>query len=625
MTSEPPTLPLDHGGPTIPFEPFPESAENGSAGERLQEMARRYPDRLAIRDGEISLSFAALSQLVDRIAAAAAAAAPPPGVVAVLLPHSYRFVAATLAVAAAGNVCVPLDAEHPADRNRRIAEHAGASAVVSAGAHAAEARRLFVGELPVIDLDDLGEGPAPPAPPPEAVAYVLYTSGSTGAPKGVFQDHRGVLRNVLEWVNTGHIGPHDRMAQFYSPASIAGLGKIMISLLSGASIDIVSPAKLGARALARKVRRSGATLINCSPTLFRHMADALAPGQKLEEVRLVTLGGERVDWGILDAFRRACRPDAKLMVHMGATEVWILHSQWFVDEALRISSPQLPVGRSLPGRAVSLMGENGRPVAEGEAGEVVVSGRGLALGYWREPELTAQAFGEDPDDPSIRTYRTGDLAIQRPDGLRVFAGRKDDQIKLHGYRVEPGEVEALLRGCPGVRDAAIVVRRSPAGIPVALAAYVELQPDAGDLHPRHLMTLLAQRAPPHMMPAAITVLGALPWLANFKIDRQALQTLDAEAVARAAAPADPLTLAVAKVYEGVLGVVGATGEDNLLSLGGDSLNATEIALELKARYGLEVEINDLIPTRSIAEWAERIRAQGTAHVGEFDLGNGRRP
>ena len=612
MTSEPETLPLDHGGPTNAFEPFPENAQNASIGDLLAEIARLYPDRLAIRDGATSLCFAEMAELVNRIAAAAAAACPPPGVVAVLLPHGYRFVAATLGVVAAGLACVPLDAEHPADRNRRIAAHAGAAAVVSAGPDAAEARALFGGELPVIDLDDLPAAPPPPPPAPDAVACILYTSGSTGTPKGVYQDHRGVLLSIAEWVNTLHLGSGDRMALFYSPASIAGFFQLLMNLLSGSSLEVMSPARLGARALARQVRRSGVTVINCSPTLFRHIVEALEPGQDLDDVRLVTLGGERVDWGVVDVFSGACPPDAKLMVHMGATEAWALHSHWFVDEAVRSSSPQqLPVGRNLPGRTVTLTGEDGRAVPDGETGEVVVTGRGLALGYWREPELTAQAFGVDRLDPDIRSYRTGDLAIQRPDGLRVFAGRKDDQIKLHGYRVEPGEVEVLLRGCAGVRDAAIVVRRSPAGVAIALAAYVELQPDAGDLHPRHLMTLLAQRAPAHMTPAAITILEALPWLPNFKIDRQALQALDAEAVERAEEPADPLTLALAQIYERVLGVVGATADDNLLSLGGDSLNATEIALELKARYGLSVEIADLVPTRSIAEWAERIRAEGT--------------
>ncbi len=603
-------LPLDHGGPTTAFEPFPESAEAGSLGQRLEQMARRYPDRLAIRDGEDCMTFAELAERVSRIAAAAAAACPPPGVVAVLLPHGWLFVAAALGVAAAGHACVPLDAEHPADRNHRIAQHAGVAVVVSAGEHAARARALFGGEVPVIDLDHLAAAPRPPDPGPEAVAYILYTSGSTGAPKGVFQDHRGVLHNVLEWVNTGHIGPDDRMALFYSPASIAGLGKLLIALLAGASLEVLSPARLGARALAQRVRSSGSTLINCSPTLFRHIAEALEPGERLDGVRLVTLGGERVDWGVVDVFKRVRHPDALLMVHMGATEVWVLHSQWFVDEGLRAGSAQLPVGRSLPGRIVTLVDGDGRPVPIGEAGEVVVSGPGLALGYWREPALTAQAFGSDASDPPARAYRTGDLAIQRPDGLRVFAGRKDDQIKLHGYRVEPGEIEAALRGCPGVRDAAIVVRRSATGVPIALAGYVELQPDAGDMHPRHLMTLLAQRVPAHMTPASIALVDALPWLPNFKIDRQALQALDALAVKRAEGPADPLVLEVAAVFERVLGVVGATGEDNLLSLGGDSLNATEIALELKSRYGLKVDITDMVPTRSIVEWAERIRAAG---------------
>ncbi len=606
MTSEAEPFPLDFGGPTTAFEPFPENAANASIGERLKEIVRRYPSRLAIRDGETSLTFAELQELVDRAAAAAAAACPPPGVVAVLLPHSYRFVAAALGVVGAGHACVPLDAEHPADRNRRIAQHAGASAVVSAGAHAADARNLFGGELPVIDLDDLPVAPPPPPPAPEAVAYILYTSGSTGTPKGVYQNHRRLLENVAEWVNTGHLGPDDRLALFYSPASIAGLCQLHMNLLVGSSLDVMSPARLGAQALARKVRRSGATWINCSPTLFRHIVEALEPDQKLEDVRLVALGGERVDWGVMDVFNRGCRSDAKLFVHMGATEAWALHSQWFVDEALRAGSPQLPVGRSLPGRTVTLLDDEGRPVPDGEAGEVMVSGRGLSLGYWREPELTARAFRAEP--PS---YRTGDLAIQRPDGLRVFAGRKDDQIKLHGYRVEPGEVEARLRGCPGVRDAAIVVRRSPAGIPLGLAGYVELQPDAGEMHSRHLMTLLAQRVPAHMIPASITILDALPWLPNFKVDRQALHALDAKAVERSVAPADPLTVAVAAIYERVLGVVGATGEDNLLSLGGDSLNATEIALALMARYGLKIQIDELVPTLSIAEWAERIRAEGT--------------
>ena len=599
-------LPLDHGGPLDrPFEPFPETAEARSVAHRFDEIAARYPDNLAIRDGDVSLNYAELAALVDRIAAAVAGAAKPPGVVGVLLNHGYRFVAAVLGVMAAGHACVPLEADHPAERNARIATHAGVGAVVSAGGLADQARHLFGGGPSVVDLDAVGHVSMPPPPRPGAddVAYILYTSGSTGVPKGVFQTHRGLIHSTREWVNTGRIGADDRMATFYSPASIAGLGKLLISVLTGGSLEVISPVQIGAAATARALKDREVTLINCSPTLLRHIVEGLDPGQRLDSVRLVTIGGERVDWGDVDVVRRGCRPDARMVVHLGATEVWVLHSQWFVDEAIRPNSPLMPVGRGMPGRTVTLVDDEGRHVPDGEIGEVVVSSRGLAQGYWREPDLTAAAFGSDPSDPSLRTYRTGDLARQRPDGLREFAGRKDEQIKLHGYRVEPGEVEGALRGCSGVRDAAVVVRRSVKGVAKALAAYVELQPGVDGLRSRHLMAMLAQRVPAHMMPAVIVIVDALPWLPNFKMDRQTLQKIDAEAGSAPAGPADPVVTEIIGLFERILAAEGAQADDNLLSLGGDSLNAAEIAVELKRLYGLEMDVADFDPTRSMTEWA----------------------
>jgi amino acid adenylation domain-containing protein len=602
-------LPFDFGGPVdASFEPFPEIAEEGSVADRFFEMARLHASRPAIFDGDVSLTYAELAELVRRIASATAAL-PRQSVVAVMMSHGYRFVAAVLGVMAAGRICVPLDADHPADRNELIARHAGAVAVVSSGPLVGQARSTLGEAVAVIDADAL-QAPAlepPNGPGPDDIACILYTSGSTGTPKGVFQNHRGVVHNVLEWVNTAHIGPEDSMSLFYSPASIAGLGKMLIMLLTGGSLHVLSPVRLGAQALAREMARVRPTLVNCSPTLFRHIADALQPDQKLGSVRLLTVGGERVDWSDVDVFRRACGPDARMAVHLGATEVWVLHSQWFVDESLRGESPLLPVGRSMPGRKVTLVGEDGLEVPPGEVGEVVVSSRHVALGYWREPELSRAAFGTDPDDPASRRYRTGDLARQRPDGLREFAGRKDEQIKLHGYRIEPGEVEAALKSCPGVRDAAIVVRRTAEGHPKALAAYVTLLPDAEDMRPRHLMAMLGHRVPAHMAPAAIFIVEALPWLANFKLDRRRLTEMDAEAIAAPERSDDQIAAEIIAIFERALGVRGATAEDNLLSLGGDSLDATEIALELKRRFGLAVLPGDFIGARSIGDWAARVR------------------
>ena len=600
-------LPLDHGGPTDrPYEPLPAAALERSVHGQFAEAARRFAGRTAIREGDLKVSYAELHALSARIAAAAAGLAAA-GPVAVLSPHDHRFVAAALGAMGSGRPCIPLDADHPLERNARIARHAGAAGVVSAGALAAQARALFGAELEVLDLETLPAAPAPADPDPDEVAYILYTSGSTGEPKGVFQSHRGVLHDTQELIDASHSNPQDRLAMFYSPATIAGLNIMLTALLSGGALELMSPVKLGAEGVVRELRAGGSTVVNCSPTLFRHVVQALGAGERLDDLRLVVLGGERVGWGDLDVVRRGCRPGTLFGVHLGATECWTLHSRWFVDEAVRATSPSLPVGRRMPDRKVTLVDEAGAPVAEGDTGEVLVSSRYIALGYWRDPELTARAFGVDPDDPSSRTYRTGDLARRRPDGLLEFEGRKDQQIKLRGYRIEPGEVEAALRACPGVRDAALVVRRDPAGAPRALIGYVELEDGVRGLQPRHILSMARRRTPAHMWPASVTVLPRLPWLANFKIDRQRLEALDAERAAATSAPADPATAAMTAAFEAVLEMTGVSPDDSLASLGGDSLQAVNLMLRLEAEFGLKLDRSSFDASRTIAEWAAMAR------------------
>ena len=203
-----------------------------------------------------------------------------------------------------------------------------------------------------------------------------------------------------------------------------------------------------------------------------------------------------------------------------------LYLEWYVDESIRPGSPLLPVGRPVPDRTTLLLGEDGEPVRHGEIGEFAVSSRYIALGYWPPSELTAP-FSIDPTDPQARLYRTGDLGRRRPDGLYEHVGRKDQQIKLHGYRVEPAEIEAALKDSAGVRDAAIVVRRDEAGVPRAMAGYVEPRPDAGPISPQVLLRALAQRVPRHMVPATLHVLEPLPRLPSLKIDRVRLDEIDA--------------------------------------------------------------------------------------------------
>ena len=594
---------------------LPDLSAHSSVIGRFDAIAQFQPERVAVRDEARTLTYAQLAREYRRIASAIAAIAADSGPVAVLLGHEARYPAAILGVLASGRACVPLDADHPAERNARIAAHSGAAIVLSTAQLLASARELFAPAVPVIDLDEPGAGDRPALESvaasasslaPDDIACVIYTSGSTGAPKGVFQNHRGLLQDAMEAVSFADVSCNDRIALFYPPSVIAGLRTLLSGLLGGATMEVLPPRRFGRTALTAQVRLRAITQLRLSPTLFRHLADALPSGARFDDVRMVTLGGERVDWSDFDVFRRACPPHAQFAVHLGATECWTLHTEWKVDPAMRSSCPRLPVGRSIAGRKVDVVGEDGTLVAEGEVGEVMVTSRHIALGYWREPQLTSLSFAVDAADPSLRSYRTGDLARRRPDGLVEFVGRKDNQIKLHGYRIEPDEVEAALKGCVGVTHAALLVRKNAAGLPVALAGYVQLQSGAS---PDHIRTELSERVPPYMMPAEIVVLDQLPWLPSFKIDRQQLGQIDAARLSqRAQTETSPLIDQLIETFQHVTRVSGATPGDNMLSLGGDSLQALELMIEIGRRFQVIVPEQAQDPTRTIAQWARDISA-----------------
>jgi non-ribosomal peptide synthetase component F len=296
-------------------------------------------------------------------------------------------------------------------------------------------------------------------PKADDLAYIIYTSGSTGTPKGVYQNHRGLLHDIMHCTDTQAISCEDRLALFNSPTNISGLRVGLSALLNGATLDIVNPREMKPAEIAREISDRGITIFRSVPRLFRHVMEGLGENQVLESVRLVVLGGDRVDWRDFELFRRACRPRARFGVHLGATECSTLYLEWYVDESMSWTGP-LPVGRCVPDRKVVLLDESDCPVQDGEVGEFVVSGPYLALGYWQDPALTARLFSTDPVDPQVRFFKTGDLGRRRPDGLFEYVGRKDEQIKLGGHRVDPGEIESVLRQLADVKEAALVVRRN---------------------------------------------------------------------------------------------------------------------------------------------------------------------
>ena len=533
-------LPIDHGGPVDrPFDNFPAAALEGSLIDRFLQVAQRHSDRLAVQDARLSLTFAEVADRAERIASALQEAVDGrPGPIATLLPNDARLPSALLGALGAGRPFVPLDIDHPLARNQLIAGQAGASMILSDGAMAAELRALLGDQTPVLDLETAMASPAVRPmvrAAPDDLAYILYTSGSTGAPKGVCHSHRNGLFDALVVVDNVHLTCDDRLSLFYASV-IGAIRRTFSALLSGASLHIMPPGGRGAEELAAEFRARGVTYMHEVPTIFRRLAGALEPGQRFESLRAVRLSGDRSEWADYDLFRQVTQPGAFFGVNLGCTEVPSTYLHWFVDEAVREPGGRLPVGREMLGVRVTVVDAEGLPLPEGEVGEFRVSSRGLALGYWNAPELTAAAFRPDPDDPQTRTYLTGDMGFRRPDGLYEFVGRKDHMVKLRGHRVEPAELEATLCACFGVVDAAAVIRRDAAGAPCAMVAYVEPDPGEDTLLPRHLMAMISRVLPRHLMPAVIFIEPRLPRLMNFKIDRAALARLDSSRGARDAAP-----------------------------------------------------------------------------------------
>lgn len=616
----PDCLTADHVSPVDrPFEAFPDSALYASIVDRFEAIAERFSDRLAIEDQLTSLTYRKLGVLVARISAGiASTTAHRVGPIAILLDQDARYVAAMLGVLATGRAYVPLDDNFPAERNALIVSEAAVCAVVSSRDLIGTAGQWLRRELPVIDIDDLPDGAETThvmRTAPDYLAAIYYTSGSSGVPKGVAWAHRDLLKCFQLHTNEDRISCADRMLLQFSPATFGSYRTVYCALLNGASLHILPTRAIGVAALAKLIRNRGITFYSSVPTMLRHLVESLGCGECFDSVRIVGMAGERIQWSDVDAARRGF-PLAYLTISLASSEcAWILG--WHVDDALRSSTALPPVGRPWLTREVTIVGEDGNAAADDDVGDIVVSSRYIALGYWNGGALQARGFPADPADPTKRVFNTGDRGRRRPDGLIEFVGRTDQQIKVHGHRIEPAEVEAALTGLRVVNDAIVIVRYSESNAPLSLVAYVALQAGIHGLLPRHLQAMLAQRLPRYMVPAQIYLMDELPCLPNFKVDRLALARMDTARAIKVECRDDLFLDQIAGIFEAVIGLKGATPQDTVASLGGDSLQELKVFAELERRYGVPIPdtmINQRPTISSIACWMADQIARLSTHA-----------
>ncbi|HEX9937592.1 MAG TPA: amino acid adenylation domain-containing protein [Longimicrobium sp.] len=553
--------------------------------------ARLHPSSPAVEHGERTVTYAELDAYTGRIARALRRmGVRPADRVAVAIERSPEMVAAALGTLRAGAAYVPLDPDYPAERLAFMLEDSGARAIVVRGG-APEPLRGHA--LPVLSLATLGEaGEGEEVPDADlgggSLAYVVYTSGSTGTPKGSLITHRGVVRLAR---GADYLQPRagDRIGHAATPSFDAATWEIWAPLVNGGTVvvidrdDLLSPRRLG-----EVIREKGIHSIFLTTALFNQVA-AEEPGA-LAPLRDLLFGGEAADPASTRRVRDACRCTRLLNLY-GPSEC-TTYATWHEVRSVAAGAAAIPIGGPVANTRVYVLDPALRPVPAGVPGELYVAGDGLSLGYHARPGLTAGRFVPDPfaAQPGERMYRTGDRVRWRGGALE-FLARADDQVKVRGYRVEPGEIAAALHEHPSVGEAAVAACEEVPG-DRWLAAWVAPAPGRS-IDVAALREHLAARLPAWMIPAVFVPMDVLPKTPGGKLDRRALPAPHPAAAGRDASfaePATPTEVAVAGIWCEVLKLdrVGAT--DDFFDLGGHSLKATRILTRVGARLGVELPV-----------------------------------
>jgi amino acid adenylation domain-containing protein len=583
-------------------------SEAGGVHELFVEQARRTPEAVAVASETEELSYAELLRRSKGLAARLRARGVGPDVIVGLsLERSADMVVAVLGTMMAGGACLPVDPAWPAERRAFMLDDSGARVMLTQtrlrpNVPLADDRVLCV-DAPVAPADDHDRaGPCPPTSP-ENLAYVIYTSGSTGRPKGVGMPHRSLL-NLVEWHQSAP-WTSSRTLQFASLSFDVGFQEIFSTLRAGGTLVLVPErVRFDAAGLGVLVDRWAVERAHLPNVVLQRLAEELAKREgTLLTLREIMVGGEqlRVTPAIAALFRRL--PRCRLDNHYGPTETHVITSHPLdPDPGAWPALP--PIGRPIANTALYILDRRLQPVPVGIAGELYVGGDCLARGYLNGPDATAEKFVPDPfgRDPGGRLYRTGDVVRWATDGTAEFVGRIDEQVKIRGVRIEPGEIEVLIGRHPAVGDAAVVVREDTRGERRLVAFYVPSQGRSVD--PKELRTYLRDSLPEAMLPSQCVPLAAFPRTPSGKVDRRALPpTPMGSGVAHAEiAPRTDLERTLAAIWAEVLSTEAeAVGiHDDFFAFGGHSLLATLLLSRIQQRLGTDVALPRFFDTPTIA-------------------------
>jgi amino acid adenylation domain-containing protein len=589
-----------------PFVEFKIEDTRQTIAQRFEQQARHYADRLAVKYNHRALTYGELNGAANRVAHAilkhgGREQAP----IALICGTALSTIIASLGALKAGKAFAPLDPRLPPDLAKQI--FAGLeSRIVLTDDKSAKLARELAASSKRIHIDALKAG-APAENPrvktaPDSLAYINFTSGSTGAPKGVMWNHASELFGIRTKTNALHIVASDRISLLRAN-NVGAARDMFLALLNGAALIAIDLDESGLAALASWLRDEEVSILACVATIFRHAVQGLSDGDRFPAVRLIHIGGEPIFKADVALYKKYFSDGCLFVSRYSVSETQAV-SYFFINKNTAIDD-RVPVGYPLEGNEIAILDDAGKPVAPGEVGEIAVRSAYLAAGYWCQAELTKAKFLDDPKGGAARTYLTGDLGFQSPDGCLVHVGRKDFQVKIRGHRVEMTAVETALHEIQSVKQAIVTTRKDAAGGDRLIAYVVPREIGGGSVD--EWRSHLKARLPDYMVPSAFVILDRIPVNAGGKVDRRALpEPSEAHDVfaARFVAPRTAVEKVLARLWSDALKIDKPGVHDDFAELGGDSLQAAQIVGRIQELFR---PVQPLVPLAQAATIEELAR------------------
>jgi amino acid adenylation domain-containing protein len=599
-----------------------------SLAERFEAQVEQFADRVAINSAGRSTTYGELNGLANINANALLNEHGEPGepgghehFAAVLVDQGLPLTTAIFASLKAGRAYVPLDPNYPAARIATMLEDSGAQVLLTSDRHEAMARQIVGGRVPILNIDRAGNPQNDQNPgltiDPRRLAYILYTSGSTGKPKGVMIDQRSVMHNMLRHVPWMKLTEHDRATLLYPCSVYGGMRDVFNALLNGMALYHYPVKEAGTMGLADWLIERKITLYCSIVTIFRHFARELKGKNLFPDLRLVKFGGEASTRNDIELFRKHFRKACGLLGGLGATETGMSCHYLIKPDVPLEDGCNIPAGHAFPGVDVRVVDGQRKPVKPGVIGDIIISSRYIMNGYFGRPDLTEKVLLPDPDDPEARIFLTGDLGEFNEEGLLTHRGRKDQQVKIRGNRVEMLEVETVLSKCAGIREAAVTARPNKHGDMRLIGYIIPKELPGPTIHA--IRAEMRQKLPSFMVPNTFVHIEKMPLTPNGKTERKSLPEPDPDHIDTGTAfiaPETDLEKKLAMTWQKVLGLAEVGVTDSFFDLGGDSLLAVNIVLEAERELDRSLPLSVFYASATIRQMAAWLEGDGTAVPGQ---------